>query len=237
MPTASHRLRAHEVVHAGCAPPLKRPCCGQDDTGAESGNQAQLHPLCGSQAVQQTPPPVAQGALQRQAPGLRPGPRLREEGPQASRAPPAPWPLLGVRERQRLGGQQDQSHGHLRKRGDSAAKREHQQREQEAVLLRDHVPRRPVGELQLPGDRREALELQLHQLTHVRASADFLQEPGGVEAHTHQRCLRVRAEPQVLAAVRAPPSHAHGNTQRMRVKHSTHTDTTCTNKLLILGSL
>lgn len=59
------RLRAHEVIHAGCAPPLKCPCCGQDGTGAVAGKQFQHHPLCGPKTIQQTPPPVAQGALQR----------------------------------------------------------------------------------------------------------------------------------------------------------------------------
>lgn len=118
-----------------------------------------------------------------------------------------------MRERQRLGGQQDQSHGHLWQRGDGAAQREHQQREQEAVLLRDHVPQRPARQLQLLGDRRQALELQLHQLTHFCARAHFLQKPGGVEAHTHQRRLRVCAEPQVLAAVRTMQSHTRQHTE------------------------
>lgn len=112
-----------------------------------------------------------------------------------------------MRQRQRLGGQQDQGHGHLGPRGDGAAGRQHQQRQQEAVLLRDHVPQRAPGPLQLFGHRRPQLELLLHQHAHVRARADLVQEPGGVEAHTHQRGLRVRAEPQVVAGV---TSFTHG---------------------------
>lgn len=199
---ASHRLRAHEVIHAGCVSPLKCPCCGQDSTGEVAGKQPQHRPLSWPQIIQQTPPPIAQSALQRWPPRLRASTRLawlRKEEPQASWVASASWTLLCVWERQRLGGQQDLSYGHLWQRGHSAAKRKHQQREQEAVLLRDHMLPR---QLQLFGDRCEALELQLHQLAHFCACADFLQKPGGVEAHTHQRGLCVCAEPQVLAAVR-----------------------------------
>lgn len=211
---APHRWHAHEAIHAGGVPPPKCPCCGQDGTGAASGKQAQPHPLCGPQAIQQAPPPVAQSALQCWPPSQR-LPWLRKEDAKASRAAPAPWSLLRVRERQRLGGQQDQSDGHIRQRGHGAAKRQHQQREQEAVLLRDHVSQcHTLGRLRLFGDRCEALELQLHQLTHVCARSDVLQKPGGVEAHTHQRCLCVRAEPQVLAAVRTTQSPSRPHTEK-----------------------
>lgn len=170
-----------------------------------SQQRAQCRPLHRPQAPHQTPLPLTQGGLQQPAPRCAAG-RLtgfrRQEDPQARRAAPAPWSVLGVRKCQHLGRQQDQSHGHHGTRGDGAAKREHQQCHQEAVLLRDHLQPRELRQLRLPWDRRAPLELPLHQLAHVCARADHVREPGGVEAHPHQRGLRVRVESQVVAAVR-----------------------------------
>lgn len=214
----SHRLRAHEVVRAGPVPPRQCPDCGHHQRGhvygrrgtaAGTRRQPQLHPHSGPQTLRQAPLPLAQGALQLAAPWCRAGSvtgRREKEPAAASGAASAPRGVLGVREHQRLGRQQDQGHGHLRQRGDGAPRREYQQCQQEAVLLWDDVPALSLQRLGLPRNWRQALELLLHQLTHFCTSSDFLEKPGGLEAHTYQRGLRVRAQPQVLATVTTSPA-------------------------------
>ncbi len=180
--------------------------------------QPQLHPHSGPQTPHQTPLPLAQGALQCTATRCRASrvTGCRQKDPQASGAASAPWSLLSVWERQCLGGQQDQSHRHLRQGGDSATQREYQQCQQEAVLLWDDVSQRLLRRLWLFGNWRQTLELLLHQLAHVCTSADFIWEPGGVEAHSHQRSLCVCAESQVVEAVKklcAHRTHTGSHTQ------------------------
>ncbi len=51
------------------------------------------------------------------------------------------------------------------------------------------------------GNRCTPLELILYQFTHVCASADYIQEPGGVETRKNQCSLCVCSEPKVLETI------------------------------------
>lgn len=197
---------AHAVVHACPAALVLQPdVCPAPRwhllTTQPPRTRCHSHPCAnrGSQTLQQETVPLAPRTFQRTPPrlGAHWAPD-EEQDEEESRTAPTPRRLLRLWERQHLGGKQNQSYRHLRQQRHRLAWRHHQQLQEKAVLFWDDLQQRADRRFWVFGNRCAPLELILYQFAHVRASADFIQEPGGVETHKDQCSLCVCAEPKVL---------------------------------------